>query len=140
MTIGVDFKVKTVFVGDKEVILKIWDFEGVERFKFLFPTYVRGAQGGLFVYDVKKESSLRSIDKWLSIIRKEIRPKDEFPIMVVGIKPGIMKDRQVSAEEGMEIARSRGLDGFIECSVETGENVEEVFETLARLMIDRTFI
>ncbi|MFX1269529.1 MAG: Rab family GTPase [Promethearchaeota archaeon] len=140
MTIGVDFEVKSIFVEDKRVKLKIWDFSGEERHRFLLPTYVSGAKGGLFMYDITNYASIAHIDDWLSIIRKEIRPGYEFPIMAVGIKSGVMKDRQVSAEEGMEIARSRGLDGFIECSVETGENVEEVFEELIRLMINRSFI
>jgi len=139
MTIGVDFEVKSIIVEGKRVKLKIWDL-GEKRFRFLLPYYVRGAQGGLFVYDVNNYPSLRSIDEWLSIIKKGIKSRDEFPIMVVGIRSGIGKNRQVSAEEGMKIAKSRGLDGFIECSVETGENGEEVFEALTRLMIDRTFI
>jgi len=43
--------------------------------------------------------------------------------------------RQVSVEDGKEIAKSKNLNGFIECSVRTGENVEEAFEALTRLMV-----
>jgi len=140
MTIGVEFKTKRVVVGDNEVLLEIWDFGGEERFRFLLPTYVRGAKGGLFMYDITNYASIAHIDDWLSIIRKEIKKGDKFPIIAVGIRSGLGKNRQVSAEEGMKIAKSRGLDGYIECSVETGENVEEVFEELTRLMINRAFI
>ena len=136
MTIGVDFEVKSVVVGGKKVKLQIWDFGGEERFRFLLPTYVRGAKGGLFVYDANKESSLNSIDEWLSVIRKEIKKGDEFPIIALGIISDVFKNRQVSTEEAIRIAKSRGLDGFIECSAETGQNIEEAFETLARLMLD----
>jgi len=136
MTIGVDFEVKSVDVGDKKVKLQIWDFGGEKRFRFLLPTYVRGAKGGLFMYDVNNKSSLSSIDEWLLVITKEITPEDEFPVIAVGIVSDKVNNRQVSTEEGIKIAKSRGLDGFIECSVETGENIEEVFEALARLMID----
>jgi len=85
MTIGVDFEVKSVEIDGKRVKLQIWDFEGQERFKFLLSTYARGARGGLFVYDVNKESSLTSIDEWLTIIRKEINAEERFPIIIVGI-------------------------------------------------------
>ncbi|MFX0020063.1 MAG: Rab family GTPase, partial [Candidatus Hermodarchaeota archaeon] len=138
MTIGVDFEVKTVDVGGKKVKLQLWDFGGKERFKFLLPTYVRGAKGGLFIYDANKESSIRSIDEWLTIIRNEITPDVEFPIMAVGIISDMVNNQQISAEEGIKIAKSRGLDGFIECSVETGENIEETFEALARLILERS--
>ena len=140
MTIGVDFEVKSVVVGGKKVKLQIWDFGGEERFRFLLPTYVRGAKGGLFLYDANKKSSLSSIDEWLAVIRKEIKVKDEFPIIAVGIISDKVNNQQVSTEEGIKIAKARSLDGFIECSVESGDNVEEVFEALTRLMIDRTFI
>jgi len=138
MTIGVDFEVKSVVVGDKKVKLQIWDFGGEERFRFLLPTYVRGAKGGLFIYDANKESSLRSIDEWLTIIRSEITRKDEFPIIAVGVISDMVNNQQISAEEGIKIAKSRGLDGFIECSVETGENFEKTFEALARLILERS--
>jgi len=138
MTIGVDFEVKSVDVGGKKVKLQLWDFSGKEKFKFLLPTYVRGAKGGLFVYDANKESSIRSIDEWLRIIRNKITPEVKFPIITVGIISDMVNNQQISAEEGIKIAKSRGLDGFIECSVETGENIEETFEALARLILERS--
>ena len=138
MTIEVDFEVKSLVVGGKKVKLQIWDFGGEERFRFLLPTYVRGAKGGLFIYDANKESSLRRIDEWLTIIRDEITPEVEFPIIAVGIISDMVNNQQISAEEGIKIAKTRGLDGFIECSVDTGENVEEIFEALARLILERS--
>jgi len=50
MTIGVDFEVKSLSVDGQNVKLQIWDFGGAERFRFLLPTYVRGARGGLFIF------------------------------------------------------------------------------------------
>ncbi|GAG87917.1 unnamed protein product, partial [marine sediment metagenome] len=135
MTIGVDFEVKSLKVYDKRIKLQVWDFGGEERFRFLLPTYVRGANGALFIYDVNNFSSLVHIDDWLMVIRKEIRQEDIFPILVVGIVPEFEEERQISAEEGIKIAKSRGVDGFAECSPRTGENVEETFEALTRLML-----
>lgn len=139
MTIGVDFEVKSLEVEDKRVKLQIWDFGGEERFRFLLPTYVRGANGALFMYDVTNYSSLAHIDDWLVVIRKEIKvEQDQFPIIVVGGKADLIDDREVSGDEGINIAKSRGVEGFIECSSKTGENVEETFEALTRLMMQRS--
>jgi hypothetical protein len=68
------------------------------------------------------------------IVKKEIQAEDQFPILVVGIVSEL-ENREVSSEEGMSIAKSKGVDGFIECSPRTGENVEETFEALTRLML-----
>ena len=135
MTIGVDFEVKSLTVDGKKVKLQIFDFGGEKRFRFLLPTYVRGAKGGIFVYDITNYSSLAHIDDWLTVIRKEIKPDDRFPIIVIGTRADLVEDREVPAKEAIKIAKSRGVDGFIECSAKTGENVQEAFEALTRLML-----
>ncbi|MGB5909713.1 MAG: Rab family GTPase [Promethearchaeia archaeon] len=218
MTIGVDFEVKSVEVESKKVKLQIWDFGGEERFRFLLPTYVRGAKGGLFFYDITNYSSLAHIDDWLTVIKKEIKNEDHFPIIAVGLIPDLNEDqkrefdilnkciycrrelhqpgkkytsggicikelrfccecyrrfrgkslddlspsevktiqknikkdstigdaspidvneREVPAEEAIRIAKSRDLDGFIECNIRTGENIETAFKGLTSLMLER---
>ena len=136
MTIGVDFEVKSLTVEEKKVKLQIWDFGGEERFRFLLPTYVRGARGGLFLYDITNFSSIAHIDDWLSVIRKEIRAEDIFPIIAVGGKADLVESREVSSAEGIKIAKSRNVNGFIETSSKSGENVEKSFEALTRLMLN----
>lgn len=138
MTIGVDFEVKSLIVNNQNVKLQIWDFGGEERFRFLLPTYVKGARGGLFFYDITNYSSLAHIDDWLTIIKKEIRKEDVFPIIVVGNNAHLAEQRKVPTAEAIKIAKSRGVDGFIEISGETGENVQEAFEALTRLMLNDT--
>ena len=136
MTIGVDFEVKSLTVDEQKVKLQIWDFGGEERFRFLLPTYVRGARGGLFIYDITNFSSIAHIDDWLSVIRKEIRAEDIFPIIVVGSKADLVESREVSSAEGIKIAKSRNVNGFIETSSKSGENVEKTFEALTTLMLN----
>ncbi|MFX0075725.1 MAG: GTP-binding protein [Candidatus Hermodarchaeota archaeon] len=138
MTIGVDFEVKSLTVDGQKVKLQIWDFGGEERFRFLLPTYVRGARGGLFVYDITNYSSITHIDDWLSVVKKEIRAEDMFPIIVIGNKAHLITEREVSSADGIKIAKSRGVNGFVEVSAETGENVERAFEALTRLMLDES--
>lgn len=139
MTIGVDFEVKSMDINGKKVKLQIWDFGGEERFRFLLPTYVRGANGALFMYDVTNYSSLAHIDDWMLVVRKEIKSEqDTFPIIVVGGKADLLDDREVTGDEGINIAKSRGVDGFIECSSKSGDNVEETFDALTRLMIQKS--
>jgi Ras-related protein Rab-18 len=86
-TIGVDFKVKTVNVnGNKvrlldwshsfvrlhhellflKVKLAIWDTAGQERFRTLTPSYYRGGQGAILVYDVTNRDSFVKIENWLN--------------------------------------------------------------------------
>lgn len=129
------FELKSLYVDSKKVLLNIWNFLEQERKKFLLPTFMRGSQGGLFLYDITNYTSLAHIDDWLSIIRKEIRAENSFPIIVVGCKTDLVEDREVSTADGIKIAQSRNANGFVETSSKTGENIEKAFEVLARLLL-----
>ncbi len=132
MTIGVEFEVKSIEVEEKKVQLQIWDFGGEERFRFLLPTYVRGANGAIFMYDITNYSTLAHIDDWLMIVRRG--DEINIPIMVIGGKADL-PDREVTFEEAIKVAKSRNAKGFIECSSKTGKNVEKAFNALTRVML-----
>lgn len=128
---GVHIWIKTLIVDDLRVRLSIYQID-MNRDSFLLPTYVRGTLGGIFMYDITNNSSLASIDDWLAIMRK-VR-KEGFLIIVVGNKADLVDNREVSIEEGTRFAKSKGIDGFFECSGKTGENVEDIFLKLIKLL------
>nr|MDO8084893.1 Rab family GTPase [Candidatus Sigynarchaeum springense] len=140
LTLGVQFHVKKVNIvldeGEKSktyvVKLQIWDFGGEKRFRFLLPPYCRGAQAGLFLYDVSNKKSLDSIAEWTSLVFDNA---GKIPIMLVGAKADLEDTRQVPREEGMKIAEKLGLAGFVETSSKNGQNVEQTFETTATLAL-----
>jgi len=52
LKLGVDFLLKAIKINDENIKLQIWDFAGEERFQFLFPSYIRGSSGAIFIYDI----------------------------------------------------------------------------------------
>ena len=135
MTIGVDFEIKSLSVDNNMVKLQLWTLSEEKRFRFFLPQYFRDTKGVMFVYDITNYSTLAHIDDWLAGLKKEIKSEDRFPIILVGTRADMAEGREVSTEEGIRFAKSRGFDGFIECSANTGENVKEAFEALTRLML-----
>ena len=133
MTLGVDFLLKAVDIDNINVKLQIWDFAGEERFRFLFPSYIRGANGAIFMYDITNYGSLAHVDDWYEVVDKEI--DYEFPIIFVGGKTDLNHLKEVSTRKAMEVAHSKGADGFIECSSKTGENVQKIFQLLTKLIL-----
>ncbi|KAH0817728.1 hypothetical protein GEV33_005063 [Tenebrio molitor] len=63
-TVGIDFKVKTVFRHDKRVKLQIWDTAGQERYRTITTAYYRGAMGFILMYDITNEESFNSVQDW----------------------------------------------------------------------------
>jgi small GTP-binding protein len=139
MTLGVEFMLKDVEVDGDVVKLQIWDFAGEERFRFLFPSYIRGSSGAIFMYDITNYGSLVHVDQWFAIVEKAIEEKqvdEDLPIIFVGGKIDLMYMKEISTKKAIEIANSKGADGFIECSSKTGENVIKVFNLLAKLIFN----
>lgn len=137
ITLGVDFLLKDVEINGEIVKLQIWDFAGEERFRFLFPLYIKGANGAIFMYDITNYGSLAHVDNWFAIVEDVIAKKDvdnELPIIFVGGKVDLNHLKEVSTKKAMQIAKSMEAKGFIECSSKTGENVSKIFDLLARLI------
>ncbi|XP_066301635.1 ras-related protein Rab-18-B-like [Branchiostoma lanceolatum] len=131
-TIGVDFKVKTLTVDGNKAKLAIWDTAGQERFRTLTPSYYRGAQGVILVYDVSSRNSFNRLEQWLSEL-ETFSTKQDIVKMLVGNK--IDKDKkEVDRNEGLKFARKHQML-FIEASAKTREGVQCAFEELVEKII-----
>ncbi|MHA1915953.1 MAG: Rab family GTPase [Promethearchaeota archaeon] len=136
-TIGVDFQTKDCKYNKMDVKLMLWDFAGEERFRYMFPQYLYGAMGGIMMYDITNYSSFSHISNWISLLRET---NQNFPLILLGGKLDLGNIRKVSREKAVEVAKSLGFTGFIECSSKSGENVVEVFEALTRLMLTTNMV
>ncbi len=137
MTIGVDFKSRVLHVEGVEVYLQLWDFAGEDRFRFLIPGYVEGANGGIFVYDITRYSSLLNLENWYSILRKAYERRKMIPLILVGSKLDLEVNRSVDIEQAQAFCESHGMFKFIECSSKSGKQVEDVFQALCHEMVSR---
>ena len=138
ITVGVDFHTKKLDVEGKNVSLQIWDFAGEAQFKFLLPSYIRGAAGGVFMYDITRKSSLTNVAEWLTIVNSSIRQEsDKFPILLVGGKSDLEDYREVSQEAATEALNKFELLNWFECSSKTGQDVERIFIEISHEMMKR---
>lgn len=135
ITIGVDFLTKTVEVRGKKIKLQIWDVGGEDRFRFLLPTYLIGANGAFILYDITQPQTLDNITEWSTIVRQKV---GNIPIMLVGTNLDLAEtQRQIQREYGIQLAEKNELDSFAEVSAKTGQNINKTFEVLIELMLRR---
>jgi small GTP-binding protein len=139
MTIGADFSIKNVEFEEKIVTLRIWDFAGEERFRVLLPSFAKGADGGIFMFDLTRYSTIKDINDWLAIFEYFVSESEvKIPIVMVGGKLDLKDKRSVESEEAIELSKSLNLQGYFECSSKTGANVEDVFDYITRKMIENS--
>ena len=100
---------------------------GNERFRSLTSAYFRGAHGVLLVYDVGNAKSFSSVAEWHRQVEQFGSP-EVSRVMVANRCHQEMQE--VSQVAGEEMARELGCK-FFEVSAQTGQNVSEVFHTIA---------
>ena len=131
-TIGVDFKMKTLQVDEKKIRLQIWDTAGQERFRTITSSYYRGANGIIVIFDITEEDSFENVKHWLSEIERYAT--DGVVKMLVGNKCDMVEQRAVERAIAEEVAGGLGVP-FYEASAKTAENVEEIFQSMARSIL-----
>jgi small GTP-binding protein len=135
LTIGVDFHVKTIELNNTRIKLQLWDPGGEERFRFLLPTYCLGADGAFLLYDITKPSTLDNVLEWINIVRQKAGP---IPIVLIGSKLYSKDSQVVSTHQAIKVVENYNLPAFAEICSETGQNVDEVFKVLTKLILERT--
>uniref|UniRef100_A0AAR2L020 RAB18A, member RAS oncogene family n=1 Tax=Pygocentrus nattereri TaxID=42514 RepID=A0AAR2L020_PYGNA len=111
---------------------ELGDTAGQERFRTLTPSYYRGAQGVILVYDVTRRETFSKLSTWLNELETYCT-RDELVKMLVGNKID-KEDREVDRNEGLKFARKHSML-FIEASAKTRDGVECAFEELVEKIL-----
>jgi len=134
MTIGVNFASKKVEVDGTNATLMLWDLGGQPRFRDVVGDYFRGARIAIAVFDATRFFSLERLEDWISRI-KETAPDCKF--FFVANKIDERQDGMgVSQEDGLAFAHKYDAP-LMEVSAKTGEGVNEMFETVTRLLLNQ---
>ena len=124
LTIGVEFGAKNVQIRGKTYRIQIWDTAGQENFRSITRAYYKNSVCALVVYDISSRDSFNNVTSWIEDCKNQ-SPKTIFMVLV-GNKCDLEDKRQVSYEEGKELADKNELL-FFESSAKDGINVEEIF-------------
>ncbi|EDR26390.1 hypothetical protein, conserved [Entamoeba dispar SAW760] len=136
-TIGADFMTKSITVEGKEVTMQTWDTAGNERFISLSIAFYRGADCCGLVFDVSNPKSFEQLTMWKNEFLKNCttNKNGKFPFVIIGNK--IDKGSVISKEAVTDWIQFNGLDAiYVESSALTGDNVDFVFECLAKKALE----
>lgn len=130
-TIGVKIDKKLVDVDNININLILWDIHGEDDYEQIQMSYLRGASGYLLVADGTRKYTL---DKAYELKRRVESEYGELPFILVINKKDLKEELEIS-DKDKNIVQEYGWN-IMFTSAKTGEGVEEVFEELARKLID----
>lgn len=131
MTIGTNFFVKDIEMGDRILRLQLWDTAGQERFGPIRRLFYRGVKGALLVYDQANPLSFERLGYWVNEVRQAC---GNIPIILIGNKADL--PAKVAPGEGEQFAREHQML-FIESSAKSGLNVGIAFERLGQQVLSQ---
>ncbi|KAF5093391.1 hypothetical protein D0Z03_002435 [Geotrichum reessii] len=111
-----------------EYTTEIIDTAGQDEFSIMNQKHFIGIHGYMLIYSIASQSSFDMI----TIIRDKILDAtgaDSLPMVIVGNKTDLDSQRQVSYEEGKNLAESFGA-AFVETSAKNNSNIDKAFEAL----------
>ncbi|KAI9295012.1 ras-like protein [Neoconidiobolus thromboides FSU 785] len=121
---------KQCVIEDEVAILDVLDTAGQEEYSAMREQYMRNGEGFLLVYSITSRESYEEITTFHDQILR-VKDRDTFPMVVVGNKCDLDTDRQVSVQEGKDLAKGFSC-GFIETSAKQKINVDETFFNLVK--------
>lgn len=133
-TIGVDFKIRTIVIDGKTIKLQIWDTAGQDRYRTITPSYYRGSNGIVMVYDVTDGITFSNIKYWVTEANKYV--SDTVPRMLIGNKCDQINKRKISYEEARQFADNQDML-FFETSAKDATNVESAFTNITNRILQK---
>ena len=131
-TIGVELGIKIIFLQDEQIKFQVWDTSGQENYRSVTRTFYRRADCALLVFDLTISETFHSCIHWLQEIRGNT--KSEIQIFLIGNKNDLIEGTE--SEEihtaAKEFTERNKLAGYFQTSAKTGENIDLIFENIAK--------
>ena len=99
----------------------MWDSAGLERYRALIPSYVRGASIIFIIYDISSKESFDNLGTWINFI-KQVNT-DNSMVVLCGNKTDL--ERRITTQEGTNLANKEQML-FFEVSAKNGFNINKM--------------
>ena len=133
-TIGVDFFMKSIDVGEKSIKLQLWDTAGTEKFRSITTSYYRGANAAFVVFDLTSKPTFDCLSEWIENYYKYSNPDSKKNVILIGNKCDLIDKREVKQEEIEKFINDNNIMYF-ETSAKNGKNIDECFYYIAEKLV-----
>jgi len=125
---------KQLTILDRAVMVEILDTAGQEEFKAQRDEWIRDCSGFVIVYSITSRSSFDCIQGFYRNIQR-VKEDERFSVAVAGNKADLESKREVTSEQGAEMA-ARLSAHFRETSAKTKMNIVDVFTGVVKGILE----
>ncbi len=125
--------IKSIEIDGKKVKLFIPICSSEEPYQILWNRFITGSNGIILMYDITNAKSLDNISEWCQLFNK----KFNRPVLLVGNKVDLEEQREISKEYVEKFKKRYEIFSSMEISLKTGENVDEMFSNITRMVINK---
>ncbi|XP_053862196.1 rho-related GTP-binding protein RhoF isoform X2 [Malaclemys terrapin pileata] len=136
----------SITVGNKEVILNLYDTAGQEDYDRLRPLSYQNTNMVLICYDVMNPTSYDNVlIKWYPEVSHFCRG---VPLILIGCKTDLRKDKEhlrklmsseqepITYNQGEATCQQMKAQAYLECSAKCRENIENVFKDATNIALN----
>jgi len=136
-TVGVNIlkEVVNLKINGNEIIvnLMLWDVAGQPQFYMLHKPYFNGADGMVLVFDITRQSTFSNVKNWWNTAVKY--GLSGVPRVLIGNKIDLESERKIVQPHADHLSSELNAQYF-ETSAKSGESVDEIFKTIAKITFD----
>jgi len=125
---------RQISVGDREIVIDIFDTAGQEDFSAVRDSYMTTGDGFMIIYSITDDKTLAEVST-IHTKLSMLHDNKKVPGIIVGNKCDLEEKRVVPSEEGKALA-DKFKWGFLESSAKLRINVLEIFQEITKAIIE----
>ena len=133
-TFGIDFMTKIIVFKGKQYKLIFYDTSGQEKYKSMAVNMIKNSDCILMMYDITDKKSYDSINEWMKSVKEA--KGDDCPMILLGNKMDLEDEREITEEEGINLANEFGIE-FFETSNKNNINIKEAIDSILNTLIEK---
>jgi len=132
-TLGVNYAYKKLIVNQTQnIILKLIDTCGQEKYRSLSKQYFKHVDGVLYIFGLNDIDSFNHIKEWMKYFYEECTIKD-VPRVLVGNKCDLEMDKELDQNIIKQFAEENKMQ-YIQTSAKDNKNINELFEEMGKMI------
>jgi len=118
-----------------ELTLMIWDIMGQKEYKLIHETAYQGSKGAILVCDLTRKETLHNLTAWTTSL---FNITQNIPLIFIANKNDLLNQIQYGDAEMLDVSSAYHCPFFI-TSAKTGENIDNAFKELGKVMLKEHF-